>query len=192
MDKGKLILVLGGAKSGKSRFAEKLAVNISSDVTYVATAAVLDDEMARKVALHRASRPQHWQTIEETTNLVDVIKEHGSRTDVILIDCLTLWLSNLLLDANNTASGISWADKESFILSEVKKLASATVETRAAIIVVANEVSLGLIPDNRLGRAFREVAGLANQVIADYADEVYLIVAGIPMEIKSLAFQNLS
>ncbi|MBO8137465.1 MAG: bifunctional adenosylcobinamide kinase/adenosylcobinamide-phosphate guanylyltransferase [Desulfotomaculum sp.] len=187
MGRGNLTLVIGGASSGKSSFAEKLAGSISDNVTYVATAAVLDDEMARKVALHRLSRPQHWKTIEETTNLIDVINKHSQEDEVILIDCLTLWLSNLLLNASNSSPGISWPEKESHILNEVKKLAEIAANSSAEVIIVANEVSLGLVPNNKLGRAFRDVAGRANQVVAQYADEVYLVVAGIPIEIKSLA-----
>ncbi len=192
MGKGKLILVLGGARSGKSNFAEKLASGISEDVTYVATAAVLDDEMFRRVALQRFVCPSHWNTVEETTHLLSVIKEWGAKTDVVLIDCLSLWLSNLLLDSNRTAAGVSWAEKESYIINEVEKLAKETINTKAAVIVVSNEVSLGSIPDNRLGRAYRDVMGIANQIMAKYADEVYLTVAGIPIEIKSLASKSLN
>lgn len=190
-DKGKLILVLGGARSGKSSFAEKIATNISDDVIYLATAAALDSEMVRRVKIHKEKRPQHWVTIEETVNLVEVLQKMQDKTDVILIDCLTIWLSNMLINAGIPSAGISWAEKESFILGEAKKLAIAASNAKTTVIVVSNEVSLGLVPDNRLGRAFRDVAGLANQVMAQYADKVYVTIAGIPLEIKGLALNNI-
>ncbi len=192
MGRGKLIFIVGGARSGKSSFAEQLAASISEDVTYIATAETLDDEMFRRVVIHRFARPQNWRTIEESTYLVNTVKEWGSKTDVLLIDCLTLWLSNLLLDENRLKSSIPWAKKESFIINEVKRLAEVTGEVEATVIIVANEVSLGIVPDNRIGRAFRDVAGVANQIIAKAADEVYLTVAGLPIEIKSLAAKKLN
>lgn len=182
----KLILVLGGARSGKSSFAEKIAANISDNVTYVATAAVLDSEMARRVKLHQANRPKHWTTIEETIELEKLINSIDANGKVILIDCLTLWLSNLLLHSI-PAAGIAWSEKESFILDKVKQLALASKATGGTVIIVSNEVGLGLVPDNRLGRSYRDVTGLANQIIAQYADKVYFVVAGIPLELKSLS-----
>lgn len=185
----KLILVLGGARSGKSNFAEKIAGNISEHVTYVATAAVLDSEMARRVQMHKSVRPEHWTTIEETVELVSVVNNIKTKSSVILIDCLTLWLSNLLFNSF-PAAGIAWPEKESYILDKVKKLATATKDASGTVIIVSNEVSLGLVPDNRLGRCFRDVNGLANQIIAQHADKVYLLVAGIPLELKSLSIND--
>jgi adenosylcobinamide kinase/adenosylcobinamide-phosphate guanylyltransferase len=185
----KLILVLGGARSGKSSFAEKIAADISDDVTYVATAAVLDSEMARRVEMHKNNRPEHWTTKEETVELVSLVNNIKSTSTVILIDCLTIWLSNLLLNSI-PAAGIAWPEKESYILDKVKKLAIVTKDTNGTVIIVSNEVSLGLVPDNRIGRSFRDVAGLANQIIAKHADKVYLLVAGIPLELKSLSMNN--
>lgn len=182
----KLILVLGGARSGKSSFAEKVASDISNNVTYVATAAVLDSEMARRIQNHKNNRPKHWHTIEETIELISVIEKIKNNETVILIDCLTLWLSNMLLNSI-PASGIAWPEKESYILKKVKQLTIASKHTSGTVIIVSNEVSLGLVPDNRLGRSFRDVTGLANQIIAKHADKVYLLAAGIPLELKSLS-----
>lgn len=187
MSSGKLVLFLGGARSGKSECAENFASKLSDQVIYIATAAELDLEMVRRIKRHRERRPATWQTVEETTNLIEVIEEYGAKSEVILLDCLTLWISNLLIDESRSSKGISWPEKESYILAKVEQLAQLAKQVAAHVIVVANEVSLGVIPDNRLGRSFRDVAGYANQLIARQADEVYLTIAGLPIELKELS-----
>ncbi|MTI79449.1 MAG: bifunctional adenosylcobinamide kinase/adenosylcobinamide-phosphate guanylyltransferase [Firmicutes bacterium] len=185
MNSRKFILVTGGASCGKSGFAEKMASSIHEDVTYVATAAVLDDEMERKVERHRLMRPKHWKTVEETINLDKVLLEYGNKSEVVLIDCLTLWISNQYFNSNEYSTEVSWSEREDHILDNVKKLVEIAAKVPATTIIVSNEVSMGLVPENPLGRAFRNSAGKANQLAAEFADEVYLIVAGIPLGIKA-------
>lgn len=190
-EKGKFILVLGGACSGKSSFAERLATSISENVTYIATANVSNSQVHRRAQLNQLNRPSHWTTYEESSNIVRLVEELKDESQVVLVDCLTLWLSNLLINSSIPAVGISWPDKENFILKAVESLGRLTENSATTIIVVADEVSLGLVPDNRLGKSFRDVAGLANQILTQYADEVYLTVAGLPIEIKSLARRDI-
>jgi len=143
MTPGKLIFVLGGARSGKSSFAQELARNIGSQVAYIATAQAKDEEMRQRIIKHQASRPSSWQTIEETHRLEKAIREHGEKAEVIIVDCLTLWISNLLLDGNT----------DEFILRQAGNLVRAAKLISAGTILVANEVGLGLVPDNALGRS---------------------------------------
>ncbi len=182
-----LVLVLGGARSGKSSFAEELAASSGSRVVYVATAAVGDDEMARRIANHRLRRPAGWLTVEETHALERVIVEYESRADVLLIDCLTMWVTNLLLDESLPVPGSTAEEKESFILEQARQLGETAASSPAQVIMVANEVGMGLVPANALGRSYRDVAGRVNQLLAQKAGQVYLVVAGLPVEIKSLA-----
>ncbi|RKO66466.1 bifunctional adenosylcobinamide kinase/adenosylcobinamide-phosphate guanylyltransferase [Desulfofundulus salinus] len=185
-----LVLVLGGARSGKSNFAEELAASSGSRVVYVATAAAGDDEMVRRIVNHRRRRPAGWLAVEETHQLERVIREYERKADVLLIDCLTMWVTNLLLDESLPASGGTAEDKESFILEQARQLGRTAAASPARVIMVANEVGLGLVPDNALGRSFRDVAGRVNQLLAQEAEEVYLVVAGLPVEVKSLAVKN--
>lgn len=181
---GKLVLVLGGARSGKSTFAEKLAQKIGDkDVIYVATAGCHDEEMAKRIEIHQKSRPQEWLTIEETKKVANVILQQGNNSKVILLDCLTLLTTNLLLDEGIEPD----LSKEEIIANEVKAIALNSKQVSADVIVVSNEVGLGLVPTYPLGREYRDVAGRANQLIASFADEVYFAIAGIPVEIKALA-----
>ncbi|MBI5875907.1 MAG: bifunctional adenosylcobinamide kinase/adenosylcobinamide-phosphate guanylyltransferase [Deltaproteobacteria bacterium] len=168
----KLIFILGGARSGKSAYALKLAESITGKRLYLATAEALDKEMAERIKKHKKERGNNWTTIEEPINVADVI-QGNKKYDVILLDCLTLWISNLMHNCaiRNPQSAIS-------------KLVSACKKTKANIIVVSNEVGLGIVPDNPLAREFRDIAGIANQKIAAAADEVYFVAAGIGMRIK--------
>jgi adenosylcobinamide kinase/adenosylcobinamide-phosphate guanylyltransferase len=176
MTPGKLILVLGGARSGKSNFAQELARSIGSQVVYVATAQAKDEEMRQRIIKHQASRPGSWHTVEETHRLEKIIREHGEKAEAVIVDCLTLWISNLLLDGST----------EEFILRQAGNLVQAAKLISAGTILVANEVGLGLVPDNALGRIYRDVAGRVNQLVASQADEVYFVVAGLAFELKSL------
>lgn len=181
--KGKLSLVLGGSRSGKSEFAERIAERIGKRVTYIATAAVFDEEMANRVKLHQERRAEDWVTIEEETDVLGVLSK-GGRRDVFLLDCATVWLTNLLFYQQRVAPDIAPDIIEMRILEQVAGLAE-TVKRGLDLIVVSNEIGLGVVPENYLGRLFRDLAGKANQVLAAKADSVYLVVAGIPMEIKS-------
>ncbi|MCS5695761.1 bifunctional adenosylcobinamide kinase/adenosylcobinamide-phosphate guanylyltransferase [Desulfofundulus thermocisternus] len=185
-----LVFVIGGARSGKSSFAEELAASCGSRVVYVATASALDEEMARRIHIHRVRRPASWVTVEETRCLEKVIRQYENDADALLIDCVTMWLTNLLLDENLPCSGGALDDRESYILEEARRLAGTAVASPARVIMVANEVGLGLVPDNALGRAFRDLAGRVNQLLAREAEEVYLVVAGLPVEIKPRVFKG--
>lgn len=182
-----LILVLGGARSGKSRFAEELAASFGPRVVYVATASAEDEEMARRIARHRLRRPSGWQTIEERYELEKVICRYGHLASAILIDCLTLWVSNLLLEETLPFTGCTPAEKESYILEQARNLAKVAADLPVKVIAVANEVGMGLVPAYPLGRSFRDVAGQVNQILARFAEQVYLVVAGLAVEMKSLA-----
>lgn len=166
-----LTLVTGGARSGKSAYAEDLVLNSGLDPIYVATAAAHDEEMARRIDAHRKRRGAKWMLVEEEIDLPGVISEQAKTGRIILIDCLTLWLSNLLM-----------ADAD--IEKQVDKLCDALSVVRGDIVLVTNEVGLGIVPDNALARRFRDLAGTLNQRIASMADRVILIVSGISVTIK--------
>jgi len=169
----KLSLVLGGARSGKSRYAEGLIASLPQPWTppwnYVATAEPGDAEMAERIAAHRARRGAAWQTIEAPRDLVGSLQSRHSTP--VLIDCLTLWLSNLVLGA---------AD----IDTEITRFELALAAVEAPVVMVANEVGYGLVPDYPLGRRFRDLQGMLNQRFAARADRVVLVVAGLPLALK--------
>ena len=177
---GELVFVLGGARSGKSDFAQSFAKRRPGRVLFVATAEAGDDDMARRIEAHRANRPSNWDTLEEPVALESAIRAVSEAYETVLIDCLTLWVSNLLIrDEKN--SGI-----ESLILDEAKKLLELHQATNATWIVVSNEVGLGLVPPNELGRTFRDTLGRVNQLFATCADTPYLMVSGLALDLKAL------
>lgn len=165
-----VILITGGARSGKSRRAELRARSLPGQPVYVATAEALDAEMDERIARHRARRGGDWIEREVPLDLVDVLSE-TDRGGARLVDCLTLWLSNLLHAERD------WSQ-------EVTRLAEALPRQHSPVILVTNEVGLGIVPDNALARAFRDAAGLMNQTIAGVAEEVEFVVAGLPMKLK--------
>ncbi len=184
-----LVLITGGARSGKSAFAERLAMR-GERVLFVATAEALDDEMARRIAAHQASRPDHWDTLEEPRNLSDAIRNTtraGSRSyDTIVVDCLTLWVSNLLLHYETEA------DAESRIIDAAEGLLQVCGESESKWIIVTNEVGLGIVPSSSLGRAYRDALGRVNSLVASRSDKVYLMAAGLALDLKALGAQHLS
>jgi adenosylcobinamide kinase/adenosylcobinamide-phosphate guanylyltransferase len=163
-----LTLVLGGARSGKSRHAEELIIARPPPWTYVATAQALDDEMMARIAEHRSRRDPRWRTVEAPRDIADAIERAEG---AVLIDCLTLWLSNLMLAGADIAAETARLER---ILSRVVH----------PVVLVANEVGLGIVPENALARRFRDAAGRLNQAMAARADRVVLMVAGIPMQVK--------
>lgn len=176
-----LILILGGARSGKSAYAERLARERGGTVLFVATATAGDAEMARRIADHRAARPATWRTLEEPVAVADRLTA-GAAEDIVLLDCLTLLVSNILLAHE--------ADGEAAVARRVEEEVAALLrryeEGAAAWLVVSNEVGMGLVPPYPLGRLYRDLLGRANQQLAARADRVYLMVAGLPVDLKRL------
>jgi adenosylcobinamide kinase / adenosylcobinamide-phosphate guanylyltransferase len=165
-------LILGGARSGKTTFAERLALHSGTNPAYLATAEALDSEMADRVASHRAIRGARFTTIEEPLALSHAILKAGTTHDVILVDCLTLWISNMLMGNEDVATAVS-------------ELCATLVEFRdAKVILVSNEVGMGIVPDNAMARTYRDLSGSAHQRLAEICDDVYFIVAGLPMVLK--------
>jgi adenosylcobinamide kinase/adenosylcobinamide-phosphate guanylyltransferase len=168
----RLTLVLGGARSGKSRYAEALITALAPPWIYVATAAALDAEMAQRIAAHRARRHAGWTTVEAPRALAATLAEHAVAP--VLVDCLTLWLSNLMM-------------ADAAIEDEIERLVAVLGRARAPVVLVGNEVGSGIVPDNALARRFRDLQGSLNQRIATQADRVVLMVAGLPLDLKGSA-----
>lgn len=167
-----LALVLGGARSGKSRFAEGLLARHAPPWLYVATAEAGDAEMVTRIAAHKARRGTDWMTREAPRDLAGALAEPGDRP--VLVDCLTLWLSNLML-------------ADAAVEAEIARLEQALEQARAPVVLVANEVGFGIVPDNALARRFRDLQGQLNQRLAARADRVVLVVAGLPLFVKGAA-----
>lgn len=181
MPRGKLIFITGGARSGKSDFAEKIANGFGRSVAYLATAQSLDEEMTFRIKKHREKRLNTWETYEEPIEIRELVSRLGLKKEVILIDCLTLLTSNFLLRKENKVKDSKWQEE---ILLEIKKLAEVSYKVPAQVIIVSNEVGMGVVPDNTLGRVYRDILGRANSIIANKADEVFMMVSGIPLKIK--------
>ena len=171
MSRGHIHLILGGARSGKSRHAQSLAEAFGGNLVFVATGEAWDAEMAERIERHRADRGPRWRTVEAPLALARAIDAETAPDRILLVDCLTLWTSNLM-HANRD------------IGAETQDLVAAMGSATGPILLVANEVGLGIVPENALARAFRDAAGTLNQWIAAEADEVILAVAGLPMKVK--------
>lgn len=185
------VLILGGARSGKSSFAEDIAYTLGNeDVTYIATAKPDDEEMQERIKHHRQQRPDSWATVEESKEVATRITELADETEVILVDCLTVLVSNLLLQGVELGSeDYHFNDgerKSQETLAEIEKLATAIEEAEAHIIIVSNEVGQGVVPPYPLSRVYRDTVGRANQLLAKAVEEVYITYAGLPVEIKEL------
>jgi adenosylcobinamide kinase/adenosylcobinamide-phosphate guanylyltransferase len=175
----KIIFILGGARSGKSTFALKLAKKDKRKVAFIATCQALDKEMAERIKFHKKMRPGYWQTFEEPYKVSGLLKKIGAKFDVILIDCFTLFVSNLML------RGL----KKDAITKEVNNILVALTKTKTKAIIVSNEVGLGIVPQNKLARDFRDMAGKINQTVARKSDEVFFMVSGIPIKIKGEKYE---
>lgn len=167
-------LILGGARSGKSSYAEKCAAASGLDVTYIATAQAFDEEMQQRIQHHQQQRPDHWLLIEEPINLVSTLKTNASATTCILVDCLTLWLSNQLCSEKHQTQ----------FEKNIDELINLLPDLPGQIIFVSNEVSMGIIPMGEINRQFVDEAGRLHQRLAAVCDNVTLMVAGIPSHIK--------
>jgi len=172
------ILLLGGARSGKSHYAQQLAEELSNKVLFVATGEALDEEMQARIAEHKKDRPQNWRTLELSTGIGRGIEELIDDAQVVVIDCLTLLVSNLLRDEPE------YPEAEKRVTSEINELIAAMEKLDISFVIVSNEVGMGLVPDNRLGRIYRDLLGKANQLLASRATEVYLMVACLPVQVK--------
>ena len=168
-----IILITGGARSGKSQYAEHRAVEMGGRRLYVATAEAKDEEMAQRIAEHRKRRGNQWHTIEEPLELTQALLAENGKTDCALVDCLTLWMSNLLIRHD-----------DKYAREKVEELIEKLPELNFHLVFVTNEVGWGIVPDNPLARKFRDLAGWTNQRIAQAANEVILMVSGMPMIAK--------
>lgn len=169
----KLIFITGGARSGKSRHALTLGTGYRRKA-YLATGLATDDEMRERIARHKRERGPEWQTLEEPLDLGTIIEQAAKDFDLILIDCLTFWISNLLLKEGN----------ERPVAEKIAELKEQLTQRPCSFIVVSNEVGMGIVPDNSVSRLFRDLVGFANQEIAKVADQAVFMVAGLPLEFK--------
>ncbi|TMJ48559.1 MAG: bifunctional adenosylcobinamide kinase/adenosylcobinamide-phosphate guanylyltransferase [Alphaproteobacteria bacterium] len=166
-----LTFVLGGARSGKSRYAEGLVMDCAPPWIYIATAEAHDGEMSAKITAHRNRRDGRWRTIEAPLDLPGAIAAHGNEEQAVLVDCLTLWLSNVMMAGRD-------------LIAEQQRLITALGDASGPLVVVSNEVGLGIVPDNALAREFRDGQGRVNMQVAAMADRVVLIAAGLPLILK--------
>jgi adenosylcobinamide kinase/adenosylcobinamide-phosphate guanylyltransferase len=171
--KRKIVFITGGARSGKSSFALNEASKAKGQKAYIATAEALDDEMKERIKNHKKDRGSAWDTYEEPLNVAGVLSKIDNRYGAVVLDCLTLWLSNIMHKSDNPEEGIK------VLTDALKSLKEASV-----IYIVSNEIGMGIVPDNELAREFRDLAGFLNQEVAGLADEVYLVASGIPIKIK--------
>jgi len=167
------LLILGGARSGKSSLAQDIAARRWPRPVYLATAEILDDEMAERVRLHRKARARRWRCVEEPLEIARIIRRGIPDTDGLLVDCLTIWLSNVLMKEGRGA-----------FARRRDELIEALRQARQDVILVANEVGMGVVPEHALGRTFRDLAGWLNQAVAKEADTVVLVTAGLPLALK--------
>ena len=170
----RFILITGGARSGKSRFAERLALSFGAPLGYLATGESRDSEMGQRIIRHQERRGPEWTTIEEPLCLTETLAANDDRFRAVLVDCITLWLSNLFL---------THEDPER-VMAAVRIFTEATPKLVTPLILVTNEVGMGIVPENRLARHFRDLAGEANELLASVADEVHVVFAGLPLRLK--------
>ncbi|MEL4375761.1 bifunctional adenosylcobinamide kinase/adenosylcobinamide-phosphate guanylyltransferase [Brucella cytisi] len=168
---GKSVLVLGGARSGKSSYAEKMVESSGLQPLYLATGRAFDKEMENRIAIHRDRRGSEWQTVEEPLDLVGALTLNAAADRFVLVDCLTLWLTNLMM-----------AERD--IATETASLVAMLPNLAGPVVFVSNEVGLGIVPENRMAREFRDHAGFLHQAVAAIADEVYFMAAGLPLRMK--------
>lgn len=180
---GKLTLILGGARSGKSMFAERLAGGGDRQVLYIATAQGLDEEMTARIASHRQKRPSTWHTLEIPINVGRVLQSQPIQSDVVLLDCLTLLVSNQLMKASTDVDQPDEKLAKLLVQHEIDDLLTSIQAGQSEWIIVSNEVGMGLVPPYPLGRVYRDLLGWANQKLAVASDQVYFMVAGLPWKL---------
>lgn len=182
-----MMLITGGARSGKSRFAEQVAENRGGQVLYIATSTALDVEMAERILHHQQRRPALWHTFESHRDIADVVLSHQAEFPTIIIECITTLITNLLFDfAGDIApEEMNFPAIEQHISSQISALIAASQHSTAEVIIVTNELGMGVVPDNLLSRRFLDIAGRVNQQLASASDDVYLVVSGIPVPVKT-------
>jgi adenosylcobinamide kinase/adenosylcobinamide-phosphate guanylyltransferase len=173
------ILITGGARSGKSKLAEELTRSFGLPLCYLATAQALDDEMSERINRHRQRRGNGWETIEEPLMVPQTLARIDGIYSAILLDCVTLWLSNLLLSYDDNDS-----DTEDQVLGHIHRLAATLRGMSTPLVLVTNEVGQGIVPENRLARLYRDITGQANQILAATCDSVHVCISGIPLKLK--------
>ena len=174
-------MITGGAHSGKSRFAQELAVKLGEPVLFVATAEAGDEEMKQRIDKHRKERPADWRTLEVTTRIGNGIKQSIGGEQVVIVDCITLLVNNIFSQYGGDNNERIIEEK---VIAEINELIRCIEQVEATFIIVTNEVGLGLVPVNKTGRLYRDFLGKANQMLARHASEVYFMVAGLPMRVK--------
>lgn len=183
----KAILIIGGARSGKSRFAQELARKFGGQVLFAATAEAGDPEMSQRIEEHRKKRPAAWHTLEVTCHVGNRIEQEIGEAQVVVVDCVTLLVSNIFSQYNDqTLERIEEPVLEEQVMAEISELLECVKRIDASFVIVSNEIGLGLVPSSRVGRLYRDLLGKANQMLAQCADEVYLMVAGLPIKTKPL------
>lgn len=191
---GRVVLILGGARSGKSARAQEMASRLGRRVTYVATAEPGDEEMRQRIQAHRAARPEGWRTVEEPLDLRSAVRDAVSDSDVVLVDCLTLWVSNRLCRLPVEGAKGEWARAAVGLAeeleAEVSDVARVARSGDTTLLLVSNEVGLGLVPPTPLGRLYRDLLGSVNRRLAREADQVLLMVAGLAVDVKRLALEG--
>lgn len=181
----KTVLITGGARSGKSHFAQEMAAKSGKSVLFVATAQAGDDEMLRRIEAHRNARPAGWRTLEATAEVGRRVRREIEDSELVLVDCITLLLNNAIGEfLSNDGNDIDEARAEEAATKEIDDLVRCIKACNADFVIVTNEVGLGLVPDNKLGRVYRDLLGKANQMLAGVADEVYFMVSGLRMRLK--------
>jgi len=171
-------LILGGARSGKSAFAETLALASNLPVTYIATAQVYDQEFGKRIAHHQARRPVHWKTIEQPFNLAETLLTHTTNDACVIVDCLTLWLAQCICPDCERPENLSWENERNNLLDTLPKL-------QGTILLVSNEVGMGIVPLGEINRQFQDEQGRLNQAVAKLAQKVSFIAAGLPITLKN-------
>ncbi len=167
---GKIIFITGHVRSGKSKFAVKIAKEEFKNVVFIATGKEIDDEMRERIRKHKESRPEKWKTIEEEIDIENFI----GRDNDYIIDCLTTWITNLIIKGY----------KEKDIIRKVERLIENIKDANCSAIIISNEVGWGIVPENKLARDFRDIIGIVHQIIAENSDIFYLMVSGIPLKLK--------
>ncbi len=177
----KIVFVIGGAKSGKSSFVLDKASGAAGKKAFIATAEALDDEMKERIGRHKAERGEEWETCEAPLKVPDVLLDAAGKYGAVVLDCLTIWLSNILIGEVDTQENIN---KLVDTLTGIKESPVCGSAGCSVLYIVSNEVGMGIVPENDLAREFRDLAGKLNQRVAEISDEVYLVVSGIPVKIK--------